>query len=235
MSRTEVARTKLQWFTELRGAELSHAEFRVAVVLATFSDASMENAYPGVARLAADAQVSEPTLKRALRALQEKGWVRLTQRGGNQFGKGRANVYALSSPASKGGSQLPPSSIPKGVSQLPPTGVGKGVTQSIEGGKTTTPQGGNSVTPHQVLTTPGEKNQVSSHVSNAREGAVDQDRHSEVNPLGWIECELPQGFQTGERQRAEQLLADGTGHSRVYYQILEERRTPKPRRTTTTV
>ncbi|MBS9371568.1 helix-turn-helix domain-containing protein [Rhodococcus sp. B50] len=132
---------KFAWMEALRGADLTHAEYRVLVNLSTYARGDLTNAHPGLSRLCEDARVSEPTAKKALRRLVEKGWIVLTDRGGNEHWKGKANVYALS--------------IPKGVTHLPPWGE-KGVNPNTEGGnsfseggKSTPLEGGNSLTPHQ--------------------------------------------------------------------------------------
>ncbi|NKZ93781.1 hypothetical protein GS966_29225 [Rhodococcus hoagii] len=43
--------SKLEWLAGLRGADLTHAEFRVLVTLFTYTDASLSNAYPSKATL----------------------------------------------------------------------------------------------------------------------------------------------------------------------------------------
>ncbi|NIL74421.1 hypothetical protein RhoFasB10_00505 [Rhodococcus sp. B10] len=143
--------SKLRWYTSLRNADLTNAEFRVLVVLSTFTDGSMGNAFPGLRVLAEQSCVSEQTTKHALRSLRLKGWIELSERGGNQVGKGRANVWRLLPRELKGATGLPPSFIPKGVAHLPPSDIPKGGNSSPEGGKSLTPQGGKSLTPHQFI------------------------------------------------------------------------------------
>lgn len=135
---------KFVWMEALRGADLTHAEYRVLLNLSTYARGDLTNAHPGLARLCEDAQVSQPTAKKALRSLVEKGWIVLTDPGGNEHWKGKANVYALA--------------FPKGVTHLPPSG-GKGVNPYTEGGKpfseggkSTPLEGGNSLTPQQGIT-----------------------------------------------------------------------------------
>lgn len=242
MSRPEAARTKLQWFTALRGADLTNAEFRVAVILATFTDASMGNAFPGWTKLSAASAVTENTAKNAIKSLQRKGWVRLTEVGGNQIGKGRANVYAVCFPDDKGVTQCPPSRRPKGVTQRPPlsrdvtegNGAAEGGQSAEEGGQSTTSEGGHSLTPHQVLTTSGhQKHQVlsSSHLSNARESDAIGDKNGEEMSLSRIDQQLPGGFRKGERARARELLDDGVPVTRILYKHLIPERNVRPART----
>jgi len=46
--------------------------------------------YPGQERMAADLYTSQPTINRALRELQDTGWLRIDKRG-----QGKTNVYTL--------------------------------------------------------------------------------------------------------------------------------------------
>lgn len=135
---------KFVWMEALRGADLTHAEYRVLINLSTYARGDLTNAHPGLARLCEDAQVSQPTAKKALRRLVEKGWIVLTDPGGNEHWKGKANVYALAFP--KGVTHLPPSDV-KGVN--PHT---EGGNSFSEGGKSTPLEGGNSLTPQQGIT-----------------------------------------------------------------------------------
>ena len=66
-------RSKLNWYNSLRGADLTPSEFRILVLLATYSSASLENARPGAERLARDACMSERQVWRILEAWRLKG------------------------------------------------------------------------------------------------------------------------------------------------------------------
>lgn len=88
----------MTWQKRVRGADLTHAEFRVLMILFSYSSENGRNIRPGKERIVRDARASEPTVRKALRELQRKGWIVLTEEGGNQHGKGKANVYALSTP-----------------------------------------------------------------------------------------------------------------------------------------
>ncbi|NLE82382.1 MAG: helix-turn-helix domain-containing protein [Rhodococcus sp.] len=225
---------KFEWMEALRGADLSHAEYRVLLNLSTYANSDLTNAYPSRATLCADSGVSGPTAKKALRRLVEKGWLVLTEQGGNQHWKGKANVYSLS--------------IPKGVTQLPPSGV-EGGNSFSEGGKSTPPEGGNSVTPHQKEL-PGDNTSGSeegvSYVSDAGASArplTDDPQEPEpdssapepeplgpdpaLNPLPWIDDKLPGGFRLGERDTAKALLAEGKHYGDVLYAILGARNSRK--------
>ncbi|WP_371829876.1 helix-turn-helix domain-containing protein [Rhodococcoides yunnanense] len=168
MTGVRVARTKLQWFTELRGADLTHAEFRVVTILATYTDAQMDNAFPGLNKLATEARVRVNTAREALKSLQSKGWIRLTQEGGNQYGKGRANVWSLTIPGEKGVADRTPSTPLKGVADRTPSSrdghvttapalaisesESEGVRSEHEGVRSEHSEGGRSPHPHQVVT-----------------------------------------------------------------------------------
>ncbi|WP_198020300.1 helix-turn-helix domain-containing protein [Nocardioides sp. J54] len=91
-------RSKLDWMKDLRGADLTPAEFKVLVILATYTDKNMLNAHPGTKRLVEDTGLARSTVIAALGVLQERGWIRMTEQGGNQFGKGIANVYSIHTP-----------------------------------------------------------------------------------------------------------------------------------------
>ncbi|MBF6328511.1 GntR family transcriptional regulator [Nocardia transvalensis] len=134
---------KFAWLEALRGVDLTHAEYRVAVNLSTWANGDLTNAYPGKEALAEAAGVSMPTLKKALRSLTEKGWVVLVERGGNQYWKGKANVYSLTVP--KGANGLPPSSSQGGKP------FSQGGSSVSEGGKSAPGEGGKPVAPHQVI------------------------------------------------------------------------------------
>jgi hypothetical protein len=98
-------RSKLDWYKSLRGADLTLAEAYVLVLLVGYSDASMENAYPGVARLAEDSKIDKRRVQRILKSLVAKKAIEVTQEGGNQVRKGAATVYRILTPPqrSKGG------------------------------------------------------------------------------------------------------------------------------------
>ena len=90
--------SKMQYPTRLRGAELTHTEHHVLILLWTYSDAQMENAWPSVERLAKDARTTGRTVQRALGALREKGYVEIVKAGGWTEEGNRANTYRLTLP-----------------------------------------------------------------------------------------------------------------------------------------
>ncbi|MGN8245281.1 hypothetical protein ACTHAM_002400 [Cellulomonas soli] len=103
MSDGAPALTKLQWQKRLRGADITNTEYRILMTICSYTDKSLSNAHPGWARIVADSCITEKTAKKAVFSLMVKGWLRLVEAGGNQYGKGRANVYALAVPLSTRG------------------------------------------------------------------------------------------------------------------------------------
>lgn len=106
--------SKLAWMKELRGADLTHAEFRVLLTVASYTDAHGRNAYPGQDRIAADAVVRPNTARDALKSLIAKGWLTVADSTGGKYGRGRAAVYELSTPTLKGSVTDPLSETVKG-------------------------------------------------------------------------------------------------------------------------
>lgn len=97
---------KFTYLKSLHGVDLTAPEFRVLVTLLNYTNQNGERAYPGIANLARDCCLSHSTVKRALRVLEEKGWLRKVSRGhGGGRGlrqQGLASEYALSFPAALG-------------------------------------------------------------------------------------------------------------------------------------
>ena len=87
--------SKLSWLKRLRGAGLNDAEFRVLVVLSTYTDKEGSHAFPGNTRLAEECGMQPRSIQRILARLESKGWIVQHQRGGNEYGRGRANVWNL--------------------------------------------------------------------------------------------------------------------------------------------
>ena len=116
--------TKLSWLKNLRGADLNDAEFRVLVVLATYTDKLGNNAFPGNMRLASDCLMQARSIRRILHRLEAKGWIVETSRGGNEYGKGRANEYQIVRYPGKGDPTVPKGdpTVPKGDPRSPHKG-----------------------------------------------------------------------------------------------------------------
>lgn len=146
--------SKLEWQKTLRGAsDLSLAEYRVLMTLSTYADAQLENARPGLARLVDDTCLNEKSVKKALSGLVGKSYITLTEPGGNQHGKGRANTFRLLPRPLRGVASTPlPSSVdlstrgPAGTPLDDPQGdhltPGKGPTSRPGRGVVATPPSG---------------------------------------------------------------------------------------------
>ncbi|MEV7457979.1 helix-turn-helix domain-containing protein [Pseudarthrobacter oxydans] len=96
-----MSQSKFAWMKSLRGADLTHAEYRVLVTISTYTNAGGTNAFPGFETIVRDSCTDPKTARKALRTLQEKGWLELVDEGGNKHWKGKANVYAIRTPAPK--------------------------------------------------------------------------------------------------------------------------------------
>src|SRR4030095_12060385 len=70
---------KLNWYKTLRGAELTSGEFRILVLLSTYTNEHLENAHPGVELLAQDAGMTVRGVQLILRSLEDKGAILVTQ------------------------------------------------------------------------------------------------------------------------------------------------------------
>lgn len=80
--KTEDVRFLPDWWRCMRGADLKLADIAVAYMLMSYADNDGSSAHPGNERLMADTGASESTVKRALKALVESGWIRVVSPGG---------------------------------------------------------------------------------------------------------------------------------------------------------
>lgn len=246
---------KFAWMKALRGADLTHAEYRVVVNLSTWADADLSNAFPGLAALCVAARVSVPTARKALKSLAEKGWLVLVEPGGNQYFKGKANVYALtvpetaagtSAPTAEGGRSVGSLDEPEGVDWFTPLAQSEGGDWNSQGGKPfseggncVSGEGGKPVIPHQVVT-PGHQikgfHQGGGDVAlgTARAGVHGAEIHptepvpdEPENSMAWIGRNLPGGFLDGEREQAQLMLDRDQHYASVRYAILRARHPPR--------
>lgn len=165
---------KLAWQKEFMKADLTPSERVAGFVLSVFANAALNQAYPGVHLLAWRTGLTHDTVKHALRGLGSKGWITLVAPGGNQYGKGSANTYALTYPAApvyrpeparrnakKRGSQCPPSTAEKGGTESTPSAKGKGGNEPAPRGAMNLHEGGCSLPPlqgiEQVIENRGER------------------------------------------------------------------------------
>ncbi|MGW4331866.1 helix-turn-helix domain-containing protein [Rhodococcus koreensis] len=194
--------SKLEWLTGLRGADLTHAEFRVLVALFTYTDAHLRNAYPSKATLAAAANVTPRTLTLALRTLQEKGLARIVQAGGNQHRKGAANVW-----------ELLPHNLPKGGAHRPPSEGAEGVdvrSPSRDEGSHPGPVKGVA----EYQSRESRSNPPSDHGSDQRSGVA----RGEVSESGELPIEPPPRRCTGHLDDANPPSCHACGDARRTYE-----------------
>lgn len=88
--------SKLTWQKKLRGADLSHAEYRVLMSISTYTNADGRNAHPGNARIIEDSTIARSKIGPILRSLEAKGWL-IVERA--SVGRTDATVYRLGVPA----------------------------------------------------------------------------------------------------------------------------------------
>ena len=121
---------KLLWLRNLRGHNLTSTQFMVLVTIAGYGDATGLGAHPGWSRLQQDTGLDRRTIKTAVSHLLEAGYLVKTAEGGNQFGRGRANEYAL-------GSLTPAEGVHPVFPLTPAEGVhpvqGRGTSDVVEG------------------------------------------------------------------------------------------------------
>lgn len=115
----QAPRSKMEWYKHASRAaqDLSHAEFRVLMAVASYSDKMGGSAHPGKERVATDTGIHAKNVQKHLRALEDQGWLLVRQIGGNALFRGAATVYQLGAPE-KGSN-----SIPKGSTQNSSRGV----------------------------------------------------------------------------------------------------------------
>lgn len=92
---------KFAFLRSLAGREdLTHAEFRVLVLLMNYTDRHLMNAYPGTVRLAQDMAINDVRqVRRLLKSLEAKGYLEVVWAGGSRRGSRRsATNYMVTLP-----------------------------------------------------------------------------------------------------------------------------------------
>ncbi|MBX9147750.1 helix-turn-helix domain-containing protein [Rhodococcus qingshengii] len=130
---------KFAWMEAIRGADLTHAEYRVLLNLSTFARGDLTNARPSLKTLCAAARVTDKTAKKSIRTLIEKGWIVRTHEGGR--GTGRTNVFTLAVPKLLGGTECPPESGSLKGTDYPPESASREVIGAALGGHSVPPRG----------------------------------------------------------------------------------------------
>lgn len=91
---------RFEWERIIRRARLGSAPTKsVALALATYADQDGTRVRPGVDRLAAVTELSERSVKNALKKLREVGLIERVFHGGLRGTRGFADVYRLTIPA----------------------------------------------------------------------------------------------------------------------------------------
>lgn len=90
---------KLSYLQLLRGAALTHSQYRVLVTILTYASEDGTNAHPGYRRIAEECRMSNGTVSKAIKQLKAAGWLRETSRGTRGEGGRDAAVFALRIPA----------------------------------------------------------------------------------------------------------------------------------------
>jgi hypothetical protein len=92
-------RPLLDWRSALCDSDLSATQRHVCLTLSLYMSARGDSAFPGSTRLAHDTNLHVTTVKDALRASVDKGWLVVLQKGGSPTGGKRiATVYKANVP-----------------------------------------------------------------------------------------------------------------------------------------
>jgi hypothetical protein len=89
---------RYEWQREVRRYRLGHTTKSVAQYLALYADNDGRNAYPGVSRLAAECEMDERTVRKALQELKRVGLIELVTQGSAAGRQAQATVYNLTLP-----------------------------------------------------------------------------------------------------------------------------------------
>ncbi|YCN53430.1 helix-turn-helix domain-containing protein [Rhodococcus erythropolis] len=130
--------SKFAWMEALRGADLTHAEYRVLINLSTYARGDLANARPSLQTLCDAARVTDKTAKKSIRTLIQKGWIVRTHEGGR--GTGRTNIYALEIPKTLQGSDYPSNSETLEGAHCPPRASSREVFDADLGGRSVPPR-----------------------------------------------------------------------------------------------
>lgn len=111
---------KLTYLQLLRGAPLTHSQYRVLVTILTYANPDGTNAHPGYAKLAGQCCMSKSSVGRCVRQLKEAGWLWETSPGRVSSHGGEAAVFELRIPPfvkTKGGVLTVPGECPDGTTR----------------------------------------------------------------------------------------------------------------------
>jgi DNA-binding transcriptional ArsR family regulator len=90
---------RYEWERIIRRARLGAPAKSVALAMATYADSDGSRIYPGVARLAAVTELSERSVRAALKKLRDLGLIERTFKGGHRGVQAVTDVHRLTIPA----------------------------------------------------------------------------------------------------------------------------------------
>lgn len=196
--------SKLNWLKSLRGVDVSATQYLVLVTISTYTDKNGLNAHPGWGRLQEDTGLQLNTIKKAVKVLMSKRLLILSEEGGNQHWKGKANVYELAPVL--------------GVR----TSETEGVRSGTEGVQSVTGEGVNETHPHQTT----NSSRSSQHSESSDSGSTAVERHREqLSPADmsmndWHDDDGFDEFVTDQLDPIFQSTAWGMASSGVHYKAI---------------
>lgn len=235
----------------VRDPHLTEAARRVLLELESWADPDGTNARPGRELMVKNLRtprghINEKTVRRALEDGVERGFIERTVKGHGGRGGNVASVYALTFPRASVDAQISTDSSRSVDSQMPSEPSENGGHSDVHrtrlvGGHLEDVSGhieqfgGHPDVHLPVPFTSSSTPDISSHLRNAGAGEQNQSIPKAdttptyapdpiANPIAWIDNELPGGFRIGERERAKQMLDDGTAYGSIRFSLLRERR-----------
>lgn len=171
--------TKHTWHKNLRGADLTHAEYRVLITVSTYADAKGCRAHPGIDRLARDVCMDKRNVRRAIKSLIDKQWLTLARKGGNDVGYRMADEYEL---------RIPDSLAKEGLTTpLNDAGESDGETETrgvdTAQGVLSVHRKGGLTTPPSITTSSNPKNASSATESRPHSAAASGSKQASPEPV----------------------------------------------------
>lgn len=90
---------RYEWERLVRRVKLGAPAKSVAAHLAQYADRDGSRVYPGATRLATVTELSERSVRGALKKLRERGWIERVEKGGHRGMQAFTDVYRLTIPA----------------------------------------------------------------------------------------------------------------------------------------
>lgn len=89
---------RYEWERLVRRVKLGAPAKSVAAHLAQYADRDGTRVYPGATRLAVVTELSERSVRGALKKLRERGWIERVEKGGHRGNQAFTDVYRLAIP-----------------------------------------------------------------------------------------------------------------------------------------